>query len=149
MNRFSLVILVVAAALLLGIPSRQAQALSSEAGSDALIVGKWKITHRPVDAAGKPCPFLPETMEISRDHTLVMSNFPGRRMPFKTDLTAEEQQALAKRSESYRGKHLLIIKPNPRMEWLNTPMVYIYTVKKDVMTLDVVGWETATFKRAK
>jgi hypothetical protein len=80
---------------------------------------------------------------------LVMSNFPGMKMAYKTDLTADEKTALAKRSDSYIGKQLLLIKPNPRIEWSNTPMVYIYSVMKDVLTLNVVGWETATFKRVK
>jgi len=147
MRRFPLVVLVVAAVMLLGSPVRQA--LAGEAGAVPPIVGKWMITHRPVDAAGKPCPYLPENMEISKDHTLVMSNFPEFRMAYKTELSADEQQALAARSDSYKGKQLLLIKPDPRMEWLNTPMVYIYSVRKNVMTLEVVGWETATFKRTK
>jgi hypothetical protein len=147
MRRFSFVILLAAAAMLLFSPARQA--LSSEGGVAAPLLGKWRITHRPVDAAGKPCPFLPESMEISKDHTIVMSNFPGMKMAYKTDLTPDDIRALAKRSESYNGKHLLLIKPNPQIEWRNTPMVYIYSIIKGVMSLNVVGWETATFKRVK
>jgi len=70
-------------------------------------------------------------------------------LPYKTELTADEQQALAKRSEGFKGKQLLLVKPNPRMDWRTTPMVYIYTVNKNDMTLTVQGWETATFKRVK
>jgi hypothetical protein len=125
----------------------QTFARTSAAGGP--LVGVWQITHRPVDAAGKPCPFLPESIKVIDGQTLTMSNVPNMQLPYKTDLTAGERQALEQRSELFKGKKLLLVKPNPRMDWRATPMVYIYTISKDVLTLTVQGWETATFKRAK
>jgi hypothetical protein len=147
MRRIMFMVLLTATAMFLFSPVRQA--LSKETGSAGPLIGKWKITHRPVDAAGKPCPFLPETMEISKNNTIVMSNVPGMKMPYKTELTAEEVEAFAKKSEIYKGKQLLLVKPNPRMDWLSTPMVYIYSITKGVLSINVKGWETATFKRVK
>jgi len=125
------------------------QAHSKEAMADGQLLGTWQITHRPVDAAGKPCQFLPETIVFLKDHSLIMSNVPGVHLPYKTVLTVEETQALEKRSESFKGKSLLLVKPTPRIDWRATPMVYIYTVTRNGLTLTVEGWETATFKRLK
>ena len=147
MRRITLAFVLVAASLLIFSPARQA--LAKETGPAGPLVGKWQITHRPVDAAGKPCPFLPESMEISKNQTIVMSNVPGMKMPYKTELTVDETEAFAKRSEIYKGKQLLLVKPNPRMDWRTTPMVYIYSITKGVLSITVQGWETAIFKRVK
>lgn len=116
----------------------------------APLTGAWQITHRPVDAAGKPCPFLPDAIQFFKDGTLSMSNMPKKmRLPFKTDPTADERQALEERAAAFKGQQLLLVKPNPRLDWRATPMVYIYTVSADTLTLNIQGWETATFKRSK
>jgi hypothetical protein len=140
-------ILLAAVTLLTLSATTHAFAKASAAGNP--LIGVWNITHRPVDAAGKPCPFLPESIKFLDGQTLMMSNIPNMQLPYKTDLTADERQALEKRSEWFKGKKLLLVKPNPRMDWRTTPMVYTYTVSKDDMTLTVQGWETATFKRGK
>ena len=115
----------------------------------AALLGTWKITHRPVNEAGVPCPFLPESLQFFKDHSLVMSNFPGAHMPYKTDLTAAERAALEKRSGDYQGKALLLVKPNPAMDWSVTPMVYAYSVAKGKLSLTPQGWESATFQKVK
>jgi hypothetical protein len=125
------------------------QACAAEAKPSAALLGSWKITHRPVDQAGKPCPFLPESIEFFQDQTLTMSNIPGRHLPYKTELTAPERRMLEARKESYKGKELLLIKPNPKMDWSSTPMVYVYSVTKDGLALTAEGWEPSTFKRVK
>jgi hypothetical protein len=125
------------------------QLFAKEANPANPLSGAWKITHRPVNDAGVPCPFLPEAMNFLGDGSLEMSNIPGMHMPYKTKLTADEKKALEKRSEEYKGKSVLLVKPNPKMEWLNTPMVYIYSVAGDVLSLTPQGWETATFQRVK
>lgn len=113
------------------------------------LIGSWTITHRPVNAQGQPCPFLPESMKFFNNQTLVMSNMPSRQFPFKTELTAGERKALEERSEDYQGKNLLLVKPVPQMAWEATPMVYAYTVGKDELVLNIQGWEPAKFKRGK
>jgi len=147
MFRISGVIVLLTVVMLSFSPVRQA--LAKETITDGQLLGKWKITHRPVNAAGQPCPFLPETIEFFKDQSLIMSNVPGTHLPYKTQLTAEETQALVKRSAGFKGKSLLLVKPTPRMDWRSTPMVYIYAVSADGLTLTVQGWDTAKFKRVK
>ena len=144
-NSFAVLLLV---ALMLSI-TLVPQAFSKEKSPANPLSGVWKITHRPVNAAGVPCPFLPDSIEFFNNQSLIMSNVPGMRMPYKTALTAAEMQAFEKKSEGYKGKSLLLVKPNPRMEWLATPMVYIYSLTKGELILTAQGWEPATFKRLK
>ena len=125
------------------------QAFAKEVKSADPLLGSWKISQRPVNAAGVPCPFLPDSIQFLKDRSLVMSNVPGLHMPYKTELTAAERQAFEERSAEYQGKSLLLVKPNPKMEWLSTPMVYIYSISKDELLLTAQGWEQATFKRVK
>jgi len=122
------------------------QAFSKETSP---LAGTWDITHRPVDAAGKPCPYLPDSITFFNDSSLVMSNFPGMHMAFKTKLTAAETEAFDRKAPEYHGKSLLLVKLNPKMEWTATPMVYVYSVVKDEMQLTARGWDAATFKRVK
>ena len=122
---------------------------SRENAPETQLMGKWQITHRPVDKEGKPCPFLPETIEFFKDRTLLMSNFPGVHLAYKIEITEDERKALEQRSEWFKGKRLLLVRPNPRMGWTNTPMVYVYAVTKDGLSLTVEGWDTATFKQVK
>lgn len=147
MFRKSLAVLLLVAAALSPILAPKGFAAESIGASQLL--GTWQITHRPVNGAGEPCPFLPESIEFLRNQTLVMSNLPGTPLPYKTELTAPEQQAFAARSAGYRGKALLIVKPTLKMEWTATPMVYVYAVTKDRLTLSADGWEPSTFKRVK
>ena len=113
-----------------------------------LLIGKWTITCNPVDATGKPCPYLPQTIEFFKDGTLMMSATGDIHMPYKTELTAEETLAFEKRP-GLKGKQVLLIRPTSEMDWKATPMVYVYTVTKDELTLTMEGWEKATFKRSK
>ena len=119
------------------------------AGPGNGLLGKWKMTTPARDAAGSVCPFVPEMMEFFSDGTMTMSNMPGNRAPFKTDLTPEERQAIETRDPALKGKNLLLVKPVPQMEWRSTPMVYGYSVARNTLTLSVTGWSPATFKRMK
>jgi hypothetical protein len=145
-NKF-VVLLLIASMLLISLASLS---FAKEKEAASPLLGTWKITHRPLNDAGVPCPFLPESMQFFKDQTLVMSNFPGGvHLPYKTDLSPAEKQAFEKKSESFKGKSLLLVKPNPNMDWTTTPMVYIYSVNKNELTLTATGWEPATFRRAK
>jgi len=123
-------------------------AVAAENGA-ANLLGSWSITHRPVNASGQPCPFLPEGIEFFKDQTLVMSNMPGRHFPFQVEPSDELRKAIESRSEEFKGKQLLLVKPVPNMPWESTPMAYVYSVTKNELTLEVLGWEPATFKRSK
>ena len=145
MLRKSLFALLLVAVAVSFLPVRQAQAKDAA----AQLLGTWKITHRPLDSAGKPCPFLPESIEFIKGQNLIMSNIPSRPLPYKTELTAAEREKIEARSDGYKGKNLLLVKPVPQMDWLSTPMVYIYSVTKSELTLTADGWEPSTFKRVK
>ena len=147
MFRKSFVALLFAAIMFTLIPVQGA--FAKDTSAPAQLVGNWKITHRPVNESGQPCPFLPETIQFLKDQTLIMSNLPGRALPFKTELTAAEKSAMIERTDAYKGKSLLLVKPIPQMDWSATPMVYIYSVSKDTLSLTVEGWEPAAFSRVK
>ena len=161
MHRFSIAFLLLAAAILSISPVRSASAkefrpLTSTKPADSdkptkptdMLQGKWKIIHRPVDAAGTPCPYLPDTIEFFKDKTLMMSNIADIHMPYKTDLTDIELQAFDKRP-GLKGKQLLLVRPTSEMDWKATPMVYSYVVTKDELSLAIEGWEQAIYNRAK
>jgi hypothetical protein len=147
MLRKTFVALLLAAIALTFCPVPQAKANDADASSKLL--GNWKLTSRPADAAGTPCPFLPDTITFQKGHNLIMSNMPGRLLPYKTDLSAAERTSIEARSSFFKGKNLLLVKPAPQMEWLTTPMVYGYTASKDGLILLTEGWDPATFKRVK
>ena len=113
-----------------------------------LLPGKWKTSYKPVNADGKPCPYLPDTIEFFTDKTLMMSNIADIHLDYKTDLTDVEAQAFGKRP-GLKGKQLLLVRPTPEMDWKATPMVYIYEVTKDALTLAIEGWEQAVYTRVK
>jgi len=144
MFRNSLVALLLVAIVLTVIPAQQSFAKENAPGQ---LLGTWKITHRSVDKAGTPCPFLPDSLEFFKDQTLIMSNLPGRFLPYKTELTAAETKAFE--AKGFKGKNMLLVKPVLQMDWLSTPMVYSYSLTKDALSLTAQGWEPATFKRVK
>ncbi len=115
----------------------------------ALLRGAWSLVTPAKDASGNDCPFVPQKMEFFADGTMTMSNMPGNRPPFKTDLTAEERQAMETRDPALKGKSLLLVKPMPQMEWRQTPIVYSYSVTAKELRITVTGWTPATFQRAK
>ncbi|TAN45917.1 MAG: hypothetical protein EPN22_00805 [Nitrospirae bacterium] len=121
----------------------------SNSGQADEIVGKWKLINQPTDMAGNPCPFIPAEMEFFNDKTMSMSNMPGNKMQYKTDLTAEEKQAIQTRIPGLKDMELLIVKPNPQMEWAAAPIAYGYSLDKSRLSLTVPGWSPAEFERAK
>jgi len=121
----------------------------SFADDPAPLIGTWKIAHRPTNPKGEPCPFLPETIEFFPNQTLTMSNMPMRMLPFKTDLSPSETQAVVARLPEFKGKRLMLVKPSPALSWENTPMAYMYSVRGEQLLLGAQGWEPATYRRAK
>jgi hypothetical protein len=136
--------------MLLGILILSA-APGTEAGQSAAaqLVGAWQLAAPAADPSGQPCPFVPDSMEFHSDRTASMSNMPGGRFPYKTDVTAEEKQAILARNPGLKGMQLLLLKPTPQMDWRSTPMVYGYRVTKSELTLTVPGYSPAKFKRLK
>jgi len=144
-KRFSYLLLALAIGLM---TSYLSPANAAQSKNDNL-TGTWTKTACTVDAAGKPCPFIPDTIQFFDDQTLNMSNVPIKHLAFKTDVTAGEIEKIVKRKPELKGKRLLLIRINPKMEWAATPMIYAYTVEKDELTLITTGWEPAVFARVK
>lgn len=115
---------------------------------ESKLIGLWTITVHSTNSSGEPCPFVPEAMQFFKDQTLIMSHSGDQHMPYKTTLTKDERQALEKRNPDFKGKNLLLVKPNPNMEWSATPMVYIYSINKKELTLTLQGWSPAKFSRS-
>ena len=129
------------------IPLLAVYAFAADQG--VLLTGKWKMTTPARDASGAACPFVPESMEFFGDGTMTMSNMPGNRLPFKTNLIPDEKRAMETRDAALKGKNLLLVKPMPQMEWSSTPIVYSFTATKKELRITVTGWTPATFQRMK
>jgi len=122
-------------------------AISAEPKEERKLVGFWTMTQNSTDASGSPCPFVPQTMQFFKDATVVMSSFGNDHLPYKTIITKEERQAIEERNPDLAGKGIVLIKPNPAMDWATTPMVYGYTIAKDELTLTLQGWSPAKFSK--
>jgi hypothetical protein len=127
--------------------SRIDPAFSSEPKEDAKLIGTWMMTVNSTDSSGKPCPFIPKSIQFLKDHTTVMSSSGEQHMPYKTVLTKAERQAIEMRNPNLAGKSLLVIKPSPAMDWASTPMVYGYSIVRNELTLTLQGWSPAKFAR--
>lgn len=145
----TIIYMVVLAAI--GILFIQANpAISGEPKENSKLIGTWTMSHNSTDASGKPCPFVPESMAFFKDHSLTMVNFGDQHLPFKTVLTKEERQVIEKKNPALKGMTILLVKPNPGMDWESTPMVYGYSIVKNELTLTLQGWSPAKFaKKAK
>jgi hypothetical protein len=144
MNKLFLFLLLTAISLTMT-PLVQSS-FANDAKSTGLLQGKWDIVKKPAHKSGDPCPYIPDTIEFFKDGTLELSNMPDMHMPFKTDLTSDEKDAIEQRP-GFKGRKLLLVKPNPRMDWKSTPMVYIYEVSENQLSLTVQGYEKATYKK--
>lgn len=112
-----------------------------------LLTGTWKVKVPARDRTGNPSPLIPDQIEFFPDHTVIMSNMPGNRVPYKTELTSDEQKAMVARDPKLKGKKLLLIRTEPQTEWTATPIVYGYTVSKNILSLTVTGWKPAKLTR--
>lgn len=116
---------------------------------DPKLIGVWKLTVPSKDESGKPCPFVPDSMEYFKDQTMVMSNFGSQHLPYKTTLSKDERMKIDQSIPAFKGKGVMLIKPNPNMDWLSTPMKYAYTIKSNELTLILQGYTPAKFKKQK
>jgi hypothetical protein len=122
-------------------------AFSGQLSEEAKLTGTWTTTSCSTDSSGNPCPYLPDSMEFFKDKTMTMSNLGTKHFPFKTTLTKEEKLAIEKRDPDTKGKNLLLIKNRPDINWVDTRMMYVYSVDKNELTLTLKGWKPATFAR--
>jgi hypothetical protein len=144
MKRIGYLLILIALGMLV---SQVQPVFASEANKNIKLIGFWTKTLNATDPLGNPCPFVPDTMEFFKDQTITLSNFAIEHLPFKTDLTMREKQMMEERNPDLKGKKLLLVKPDPSIEWLVTPMVYGYSIEKNELTFMLQGWSAAKFTR--
>jgi len=145
-KRFVYVLVLVAISMIV---LQTQSVLAANSKSDSKLVGSWKMTKNSVDSAGAPCPFVPEVFDFYKDKTVVLSNFGPQHLPYTTSVTNEEKEIIIKKMPDFKGKDILLIKPNPNMDWTNTPMVYAYSINNNELTLSILGYSPATFAKSK
>ena len=134
------------ALLLMGV---SIQAFGDEPVGNSKLVGSWEMTINATDPTGAPCPFTPDRFDFYSDNTVVLSNFGDQHLPYKTKVTPEEREIIVKRVPEFKGQHLLLIKPNPNMDWTSTPMVYAYTFRGGSFLISLPGFSSAKYKLIK
>ncbi len=122
------------------------QVFAADAVSSPKLVNSWVMTINATDKTGAPCPFTPEFFDFYSDHTVVLSNSGGQHLPYKTRVTPEEREAIEKRIPEFKGQNLLLIKPNPEMDWTSTPMIYAYVFRGDSFLITLPGFSSAKYK---
>jgi hypothetical protein len=94
--------------------------------------GKWRAV---VSQGNETEKYLPDEIEFFPDATVVMSDFPGKRLPYKTDLTAEEKKLIKKNYPELQGKDVVLILLDPSQKDWKAAVAYQFMVKGDELTL--------------
>jgi len=108
--------------------------------------GKWQIMESQVSG---PERYLPDAIEFSSDGTASLSDFPGIKFPFKTELSKEERELLKKNYPELEGKNVLLILLDPSQhDWLQHAVAYQYIVTEHELSLrPVIDAKTTKFRR--
>lgn len=109
------------------------------------LVGKWQTQ----EAQRGPEKYLSDEIEFFQDGTVTLSDFPGKRLPFRTELTKEENGLLKKNYPGLEGKNILLILIDPsQQDWMKKAMAYQYTVTEKELSLSpVIGDNQVKFRR--
>ena len=103
----------------IGVASIMVQPLQAKEQHQAShLVGSWQKSVSLAELDGTPCPYLPDTMEIFPDQTMIVSLYGDRRLPFKTVLTKVERQMIEERLPDLKGKNLMLVLPAPSFNWV-------------------------------
>ena len=110
------------------------------------LTGKWQAI---LPQTGEPEQYLPEEIEFLHDGTVNMSDFPGKKLPFKTELSEEERGLLRKNYPELNGKAVLLILLDPaQSDWTKNAAAYQYTVNGNELTLrPVIAEKPVKFRR--
>lgn len=138
-----------AAVVLYGMIILACMAGTAGAGTDRQLLGTWQLTASVVDDQGNFCPFIPQQMEFTSQGMVIMAGMPVGPIPYRADLTRDELGAVYARLPELKGAKIIVMRPSPQIEWVNSPMVYGYTVQKDELGLILAGWPKAVFRRMK
>lgn len=110
--------------------------------------GKWQV----LEAQGNgPEKYLSDEMEFFSDGTVSMSDLPGKRLKFKTELSKEETGLLRKNYPELSGKNVVLINLDPSgQNWLQNAVVYQFTVSENELVLrPVISEKTVKFRKVK
>jgi hypothetical protein len=125
--------------------------LANAADLRARLEGVWKMVRPSTDAAGNPCPFVPESFDFRKDGTVIMSNMPpGMTARYRIAPAEDEAKAVAARTGvNWKGKEMLLMMMGPGDDWAGRSMPYRYSIKGDELTLEVKDWSPSRFKRVR
>ncbi len=110
------------------------------------LVGKWQAV---LPQTGESEKYLPEEIEFYYDGTVSMSDFPGKKLPFKTALSKEERGLLRKNYPELENKDVLLILLDPAQpDWMKNAAAYQYEVTGNELSLrPVIAARPVKFKR--
>jgi hypothetical protein len=94
--------------------------------------GKWQVLEAQVNESEK---YLSDEMEFFPDGTVFMSDLPGSKLKFKTELSKEETELLRKNYPELVGKNVVLIMLDPTDNWLQNAVIYQFTVSDDELSL--------------
>ena len=110
--------------------------------------GKWQVLEAQVN---EPEKYLSDEMEFFPDGTVSMSDLPGRKLQFKTELSKEETGLLGKNYPELVGKNVVMIMLDQSgQNWLQNAVVYQFTVSDNELTLrPAIAQKPVKFRRVK
>jgi len=110
--------------------------------------GKWQVLEAQVN---EPEKYLPDEIEFFPDGTVSMSDMPGKRLKFKTDLSKDELKQLTKNYPELAGKNVVLIMLDPSgQDWLQNAVVYQFTVSDNELTLrPAIDENSVKFRKVK
>lgn len=110
--------------------------------------GKWQVLEAQVNGPEK---YLSDEMEFFPDGTVAMSDLPGKRLKFKTELSKEELDLLGRNYPDLVGKKVLLVMLDPLgQSWLQNAVVYQFTVSDNELTLrSAIAEKPVKFRKVK
>jgi len=97
------------------------------------LVGKWQAV---VSHNNETERYLPDEIEFFHDGTVNLSDFPGKKLPYKTDLSAAEKDLIRKNYPDLEGKNVVLIMLDPSQKnWLENAAIYQFTVSGNELAL--------------
>ena len=110
--------------------------------------GKWQVLDPQVN---EPEKYLSDELEFFPDGTVSMSDLPGKKLKFKTELSKEESELLRKNYPELSGKNVVLIMLDPSgQDWLQNAVVYQFTVSDNELALrPAIAEKTVKFRKVK
>ena len=108
--------------------------------------GKWQAVEPQVNEQEK---YLSDEIEFFHNGTVTLSDFPDRKLPFKTKLTKEEKELIKKHYPELEGKNILLILLDPsEHDWLKNAAIYQFTISGNELALrPAIVEKAAKFRR--